>query len=185
MVGKITAVVIGVLKRLGVVNSSGSYTGGLSGLGSTDNAIVRTNGTGGTSVQGSPVTIDDTTGTTTLPSTGQVKIGSDVGLARSAAGVVRVTDGSTGTGTLEANTIQPSSGATRLLIRGPNGNAIAEVTNTTFGMINGPLQFPELASAPSGLANAARLYAVDNGAGKTQLYVIFGSGAAQLLATEP
>jgi hypothetical protein len=47
----------------------------------------------------------------------------------------------------------------------------------------GVLQLGERA-APSGTANAARLYVVDNG-GKTELYVIFGSGIAQLLAAEP
>lgn len=40
-------------------------------------------------------------------------------------------------------------------------------------------------TAPTGTANTAKLYAVDNGAGKTQLVVIFGSGAAQVIATEP
>lgn len=40
-------------------------------------------------------------------------------------------------------------------------------------------------TAPAGTGNTARIFAVDNGAGKTQLKVIFGSGAAQLLATEP
>jgi hypothetical protein len=40
-------------------------------------------------------------------------------------------------------------------------------------------------TAPSGATNKARIYAVDNGAGKTQLMVIFGSGAAQQIAIEP
>lgn len=39
--------------------NGGFIPAGLSGLGSTDNAIVRTNGTAGTSAQGSLVTIDD------------------------------------------------------------------------------------------------------------------------------
>ena len=38
-------------------------------------------------------------------------------------------------------------------------------------------------AAPS--ANTARIYAVDNGSGKTQLMVIFASGAAQQIAIEP
>lgn len=38
-------------------------------------------------------------------------------------------------------------------------------------------------SAPS--ANRVRLYAVDNGAGKTQLMALFASGAAQQVAIEP
>lgn len=49
---------------------------------------------------------------------------------------------------------------------------------------NGWLELEER-SAPSGLSNHARLYAKDNGAGKTQLVVIFGSGAEQVIATEP
>ena len=39
--------------------------------------------------------------------------------------------------------------------------------------------------APTGLANTARLFARDNGEGKTQLMVIFGTGAAQQIAIEP
>lgn len=48
-------------------------------------------------------------------------------------------------------------------------------------------QYIEVAeiAAPAGAANKARLYAVDNGSGKTQLVVVFGSGAAQVIATEP
>lgn len=40
-------------------------------------------------------------------------------------------------------------------------------------------------SDPSGTANAAQLFARDNGAGKTQLCVKFPSGAVQVIATEP
>lgn len=40
-------------------------------------------------------------------------------------------------------------------------------------------------TAPAGVANSARIFAQDNGAGKTQLMAIFGSGAAQQLAIEP
>ena len=39
-------------------------------------------------------------------------------------------------------------------------------------------------TAPAGLSNTARLFTQDNGAGKTQLMVIFGSGAAQQIAIE-
>lgn len=51
-------------------------------------------------------------------------------------------------------------------------------------IIEGSMDFVEK-SAPSAVANTARLYARDNGSGKTQLVVLFGSGAAQVLATEP
>ncbi len=70
----------------------------------------------------------------------------DVGFARSARGVIAITDGSTGAGCLE----------------------MSEQTAP---------------SAPS--ANGVRIYAVDNGAGKTQLMALFSSGAAQQLAIQP
>jgi hypothetical protein len=39
-------------------------------------------------------------------------------------------------------------------------------------------------TAPSAIANAVILYAVDNGAGKTQLMALFPSGAAQQVLIE-
>lgn len=50
---------------------------------------------------------------------------------------------------------------------------------------DGTVGLNEHSSAPPGIANWARLFADDNGAGKTRLRVIFGSGAAITLATEP
>ena len=66
-------------------------------------------------------------------------------------------------------------------------NAVA--TFDAAGMLMGDeagvcIRFPEV-TAPTGAASTAKLYAEDNGAGKTRLVVIFGSGAAQVLATEP
>jgi hypothetical protein len=49
----------------------------------------------------------------------------------------------------------------------------------------GAMEFAEMTAPGAGAANTARLYAVDNGAGKTQLVVIFNTGAAQVLATQP
>lgn len=49
----------------------------------------------------------------------------------------------------------------------------------------GALEFAEMAAPSSGAANTARLFARDNGSGKTQLCVIFNTGAIQVLATEP
>jgi hypothetical protein len=54
----------GLLKKVLINNLPSS--GGISGLGSTDNAVVRANGTGGTAAQGSLVTIDDS-GAITFP----------------------------------------------------------------------------------------------------------------------
>jgi hypothetical protein len=49
----------------------------------------------------------------------------------------------------------------------------------------GSMEFAEMTAPGAGASNTARLYAVDNGAGKTQLVVIFNTGAAQVLATQP
>jgi hypothetical protein len=47
------------------------------------------------------------------------------------------------------------------------------------------LELVESSSAPSAVVNSARIYAVDNGSGKTQLMVRFGTGASQQIAIEP
>lgn len=60
--------------------------------------------------------------------------------------------------------------------------AIVGITNGSTG--GGALELQEL-TAPAGAANHARIYAEDNGSGKTRLMVIFGSGASQQLAIEP
>lgn len=49
----------------------------------------------------------------------------------------------------------------------------------------GSLDLFEQSASPVASAGAARLFAVDNGAGKTVLKVIFGTGAAQTVATQP
>lgn len=72
--------------------------------------------------------------------------GIDTGLARAAAGVVKVTNGSTGGGAVE-------------------------------------LQEQTAPSAPA--TNNVRIYAEDNGSGKTRLMALFPTGAAQQIAIEP
>lgn len=71
---------------------------------------------------------------------------SDVGLSRSAAGILNVDNASTGAAALE---------------------------------------FREQTAPSAAAANAVRIYAQDNGAGKTQLMAIFATGAAQQIAIEP
>lgn len=46
-------------------------------------------------------------------------------------------------------------------------------------------EFLEMTAPAAGAANTARLFAQDNGAGKTQLMVIFNTGAAQQVAIQP
>jgi len=52
-------------------------------------------------------------------------------------------------------------------------------------MVAGNARFDELASSPAGIANKALLFSKDSGGGKTQLIVRFGTGAEQVIATEP
>jgi hypothetical protein len=65
-----------------------------------------------------------------------------------------------------------------------SGTTEVEIDADGIDIRNGWLELEER-TAPSGLSNHARLYAKDNGSGKTQLVVIFGSGAEQVIATEP
>lgn len=84
--------------------SGGGGSGGLSGLGSTDNALVRTDGTSGDRVQGSTVTVDDSGGgalrvgtytVATLPSASTAGAGTIVYVSNGAAGspVLAFSDG--------------------------------------------------------------------------------------------
>lgn len=61
--------------------------------------------------------------------------------------------------------------------------AVIGVTNGTTG--GGALEFQEQTAPAAPAANNVRLYAVDNGAGKTQLMALFPTGAAQQVAIEP
>ena len=47
------------------------------------------------------------------------------------------------------------------------------------------MELSEMTAPSAGAANTARIFAVDSGGGKTVLKVIFASGAAQTIATEP
>lgn len=51
--------------------------------------------------------------------------------------------------------------------------------------LHGWMDIEEVAAAPTATANIARLYCVDDGAGKTRLMALFQSGAAVQLAIEP
>lgn len=202
----------------------GSSGGGLGGsLGATDNAILRADGTGGATAQGSSVTISDTgvivtgDGSAAAPI---IQLGSVAGnglfgdSSRLAAiagnqgdAVFRV--GTTGEGTggvglyisnnqvIELNLGGFTQAANRP-INWSNSNTavstkdtglsraaagIVKITNGSTGA--GLLQFEETTDPTAPAANNAILYAKDNGAGKTQIVARFPTGAIQVLATEP
>lgn len=51
--------------------------------------------------------------------------------------------------------------------------------------VGGALEMLEMTAPAAGAANTVRLYAEDNGSGKTRLMAIFPTGAAQQVAIEP
>lgn len=221
--GRIEAAIRSYLVRVGLLDANGQPTGGaLSGLGSTDNALVRTDGTGGDQVQGSSVTVDDS-GNVVAPASAGVVIGGAtasgvkllVGAPQSGLNVL-LGNGSTiadyagirasrqlvmaTTGTVKVDTIatfglsvgsdlqigfSSTTSASGEKDTGLNRASAGVVQVTDGGSGGGALQLAELPSDPAALANAGRLFTRDNGAGKTELCVRFGTGAVQVIATEP
>jgi hypothetical protein len=156
-----------------------------------DNAIVRYDGITGKLVQSSAVFIDDTTGMTRFGSSGDssntqidpVNIGiifsysqterSFIGLYGcyfNSYGIITWANGNNSQGTRDIG-----------LARGAAG--ILTVTNASSG--GGALEFREQTAPAVPSANCVRLYAEDNGSGKTRLMALFPSGLAQQVAIEP
>lgn len=89
-----------------------------------------------------------------------------------------------GTGTLAVPIIFGTNSAERMRIDSAGNIGMSGVTSpaSALDIGAGALTIGEM-SAPSGVASSVLLYAVDNG-GKTELYAIFQTGAAQLIAAE-
>ena len=66
-----------------------------------------------------------------------------------------------------------------------NGNTEIELDEDKLDINDNWLEISEKASAPTGTINRAKIYAQDNGSGKTKLMVIFATGAAQQIAIQP
>lgn len=139
----------------------------------------------------------DTTARLALDAAGKMSWGSgaaaaDVTLARSAALNLKVSStGATGliidsTGTSQAPflKLQEANNAGTFTLSEPdilNVDGIDSVALNSAASI----QFMERAGVPGApAADRAKLYAIDNGAGKTQLVVLFATGTAIVLATQ-
>ena len=64
-----------------------------------------------------------------------------------------------------------------------NGGAVA--VEDVLALLTNFMEWDEMTDPSAPAANKARLYCKDNGSGKTQLCVLFPTGATQVLATEP
>ncbi len=76
----------------------------------------------------------------------------------------------------------PASTADITLRRQAAGILDLSATGSTNGAA---LQFSEQTAPAAPAANSVRIYAMDNGSGKTQLMALFASGAAQQIAIQP
>lgn len=69
--------------------------------------------------------------------------------------------------------------------------AIGRADTALMKLVNAPasegagIEFKEMTAPSAGGSNTARLFCRDNGSGKSQLCVIFATGAIQVIATEP
>ena len=93
------------------------------------------------------------------------------GLTTMSTGNVQWTDGNSYAGNVDTILAREAAGVTG--VRG---------ANTTTG---GALGFIEQTAPAAPAANGVRIYAEDNGSGKTRLMAIFATGAAQQIAIEP
>jgi hypothetical protein len=84
-------------------------------------------------------------------------------------------------GWASAATVGTSSGTDTGFKR--SAAAIVAVTNGSTG--GGSLEMQEVTAPAAPATNNVRIYAEDNGAGKTRLMALFATGAAQQIAIEP
>ena len=66
-----------------------------------------------------------------------------------------------------------------------SNNSVEFASGATPVIFNGAQDFVEMTAPAAPAANSVRIYAVDNGSGKTQLMARFATGAAQQIAIEP
>lgn len=65
-------------------------------------------------------------------------------------------------------------------------SAVTELSATVDGLLySGYQDYDEIADAPAPGAQVGRVYARDNGSGKSQIVARFDTGAVQVIATEP
>jgi hypothetical protein len=89
-----------------------------------------------------------------------------------------------GSGTLRPLVLYTEGNTDQLHLDSSGNIGLSVTPSTRLDVGAGAIELEEMTAPGGGAANTLRLYAVDNGAGKTQLAVIFNTGAAQILATQ-
>ncbi len=156
---------------------AGGGSGTIAGsTGSTDNRLLRSDGTGGATLQASSVTVADN-GSIDLPVNAEIASGL-MGLILKGTGYDGPTffDGDLVRG-IEYDWTNVSAERRRVMVDDDGGEVIYSSTKG--------IELAEIAAPSAPAANKGRLFLRDNGAGKTQLAIQFPTGAIQVIATEP
>lgn len=185
----------GTLNTSGIVNvvqlaisnvgaGAGSTFVNLFGGAAGSTSVYRVDLTGGVQMTG---TLTTTTGNLTIASAG----GSTTATGNFFMAGTTQTGGTTGTtsgfkGNAFGVTLRSDTGVFWNSTADTNGSADTALTRAGAGILGVPiLQGVEVSAPAAPAANGYRLFAQDNGAGKTQLMVLFATGAAQQVAIEP
>lgn len=160
-----------------LVAPSGGGIGGSTGA--TDNAILRADGTGGSTVQNTGITVDDNN-RVAMP--GSATDGILFGSLAGTFGNLIFRSGNMFVG-VENNQffIVCDQGGNSQFRVSHNGNLDSYVNSSQTGY----QQLTEMTAPSAPATNNVRIYAEDNGSGKTRLMALFPTGAAQQIAIEP
>lgn len=105
------------------------------------------------------------------------------GAARWVSNVWRIGTNKNGTGTARVMSLDFGDGSTSAISIPAAAGQITMGAGFNYGANYN--QFTEMTAPAAGATNTVRIYAEDNGAGKTRLMAIFPTGAAQQIAIEP
>lgn len=109
----------------------------------------------------------------------------DGGAAQVYGGYAAGSSGTGGTATVRGGTSLNGAGGDVNIAGGTGATAAGRINLQSPAVLSSYIEGTEQSAPAAPPSNGYRIYAVDNGAGKTKLMVIFASGAAQQLAIQP
>jgi hypothetical protein len=183
--------------------STGSYTGATTALPvvTTNRAALIITGSHGTTNYSNVSTIDDSFTEAVAASRQLIGYRYESGGVTTAATVDWQGSSETGDAVMLAVYLEPdsivgtlivgedghTSGLSRVFLANLDGTSrtLSDTEYTGSAVIGGNLTLLEQSTVPNAIAGAARIWAEDNGAGKTRVMCQFGSGSAVQIAIEP